>query len=150
MVTRNWITAATGSHYHSCIQVKSRKPIKQINRRNDVHSNKHYIIYTLLLGVTNFYKLFVFLPQANILCIFLYHTYSFSANILSPNFNKLVMDKTASSSSFKIQPPSHGNLVTILSIDGGGVRGIIPGVILAYLESQLQVIFLKNSWNFPS
>nr|POE96826.1 patatin-like protein 5 [Quercus suber] len=49
------------------------------------------------------------------------------------------MDKTASSSSsFKIQPPSHGNLVTILSIDGGGVRGIIPGVILAYLESQLQ------------
>ncbi|KAK9990598.1 hypothetical protein SO802_025583 [Lithocarpus litseifolius] len=59
----------------------------------------------------------------------------------SPNFNKLVMDKNASSSSsssFKIQPPSHGNLVTILSIDGGGVRGIIPGVILAYLESQLQ------------
>ncbi|KAK9990597.1 hypothetical protein SO802_025582 [Lithocarpus litseifolius] len=51
------------------------------------------------------------------------------------------MDKTASSlssSSLKIQPPSHGNLVTILSIDGGGVRGIIPGVILAYLESQLQ------------
>ncbi|XP_061341407.1 patatin-like protein 3 [Gastrolobium bilobum] len=30
------------------------------------------------------------------------------------------------------------NLVTVLSIDGGGVRGIIPGVILAYLESQLQ------------
>ena len=59
------------------------------------------------------------------------------------------MDKIAStSSSFKIQPPSHGNLVTILSIDGGGVRGIIPGVILAYLESQLQVIFLKISWNY--
>uniref|UniRef100_A0A7N2LZJ8 Patatin n=1 Tax=Quercus lobata TaxID=97700 RepID=A0A7N2LZJ8_QUELO len=50
------------------------------------------------------------------------------------------MDKTASSSSsFKIQPPSHGNLVTILIIDGGGVRGVIPGVILAFLESQLQL-----------
>ncbi|XP_065875600.1 patatin-like protein 1 [Euphorbia lathyris] len=36
------------------------------------------------------------------------------------------------------QPPKCGNAVTILSIDGGGVRGIIPGVILNYLESQLQ------------
>ncbi|KAJ4914195.1 Patatin-like protein 3 [Raphanus sativus] len=35
-------------------------------------------------------------------------------------------------------PPSYGQHVTILSIDGGGVRGIIPGIILAYLESQLQ------------
>lgn len=38
-------------------------------------------------------------------------------------------------------PPNKGKLITILSIDGGGIRGIIPGVILAYLESQLQVIF---------
>lgn len=29
-------------------------------------------------------------------------------------------------------------LITILSIDGGGIRGIIPAVILAYLEQQLQ------------
>ncbi|CAK9151528.1 unnamed protein product [Ilex paraguariensis] len=36
------------------------------------------------------------------------------------------------------QPPTYGNLITILSIDGGGIRGIIPGTILAYLESQLQ------------
>lgn len=36
-------------------------------------------------------------------------------------------------------PPSYGQLVTILSIDGCGIRGIIPGTILAYLESQLQV-----------
>ncbi|XP_030472236.1 patatin-like protein 2 [Syzygium oleosum] len=36
------------------------------------------------------------------------------------------------------RPPANGRLVTILSIDGGGVRGIIPGVILAYLEEQLQ------------
>ncbi|EOA17978.1 hypothetical protein CARUB_v10006413mg [Capsella rubella] len=35
-------------------------------------------------------------------------------------------------------PPSYGQLITILSIDGGGIRGIIPGTILAYLESQLQ------------
>src|ERR1043165_3733449 len=26
----------------------------------------------------------------------------------------------------------------ILSIDGGGIRGIIPGMVLAYLESSLQ------------
>ncbi|KAA0045868.1 patatin-like protein 3 [Cucumis melo var. makuwa] len=31
-----------------------------------------------------------------------------------------------------------GKLRTILSIDGGGIRGIIPGVILAFLESELQ------------
>jgi patatin-like phospholipase/acyl hydrolase len=31
------------------------------------------------------------------------------------------------------------NFITVLSIDGGGVRGIIPGVILTNLESQLQV-----------
>ncbi|XVE87147.1 hypothetical protein DITRI_Ditri18aG0093100 [Diplodiscus trichospermus] len=42
------------------------------------------------------------------------------------------------SSSVKIQPPTYGNLITILSIDGGGVRGIIPGVILDKLESELQ------------
>lgn len=36
-------------------------------------------------------------------------------------------------------PPSCGTLVTILSLDGGGIRGVISGVILAYLEQQLQV-----------
>ncbi|XP_059639681.1 patatin-like protein 1 [Cornus florida] len=46
------------------------------------------------------------------------------------------MEKTTSS--IQIRPPCYGNLITILSIDGGGIRGIIPGVILAYLESQLQ------------
>ncbi|KAF3339438.1 hypothetical protein FCM35_KLT16909 [Carex littledalei] len=35
-------------------------------------------------------------------------------------------------------PPSQGNIVTILSIDGGGVRGLIPAAILAFLESKLQ------------
>jgi patatin-like phospholipase/acyl hydrolase len=38
-----------------------------------------------------------------------------------------------------IQPPTYGNLVTILSIDGGGIRGIIPAVVLSFLESELQV-----------
>uniref|UniRef100_A0A2N9FTS4 Patatin n=1 Tax=Fagus sylvatica TaxID=28930 RepID=A0A2N9FTS4_FAGSY len=37
-----------------------------------------------------------------------------------------------------MQPPTYGNLITILSIDGGGVRGIIPATILEFLESKLQ------------
>ncbi|KAJ8762353.1 hypothetical protein K2173_007511 [Erythroxylum novogranatense] len=37
-----------------------------------------------------------------------------------------------------LQPPTFGDLITILSMDGGGVRGIIPGTILAFLESELQ------------
>ncbi|XP_074308767.1 patatin-like protein 1 [Silene latifolia] len=38
----------------------------------------------------------------------------------------------------RLGPPNYGKLITILSIDGGGIRGIIPGVILRCLESQLQ------------
>ncbi|GMI98016.1 phospholipase A IVA [Hibiscus trionum] len=41
-------------------------------------------------------------------------------------------------SSNSIHPPVYGNLITVLSLDGGGIRGIIPGVILARLESELQ------------
>ncbi|KAM7257667.1 hypothetical protein ACFE04_013408 [Oxalis oulophora] len=37
-----------------------------------------------------------------------------------------------------LQPPTFGNLITVLSIDGGGIRGIIPATILAFLESTLQ------------
>jgi len=44
------------------------------------------------------------------------------------------------SSLLQIQPPTYGNLVTILSIDGGGIRAIIPATILAFLEAQLQVV----------
>ncbi|KAL2318600.1 hypothetical protein Fmac_032476 [Flemingia macrophylla] len=47
------------------------------------------------------------------------------------------MERTQSSIQ-QIQPPTYGNLVTILSIDGGGIRGIIPATIIAFLESQLQ------------
>ncbi|PWA49382.1 PATATIN-like protein 4 [Artemisia annua] len=38
----------------------------------------------------------------------------------------------------QIEPFTKGKLITILSIDGGGIRGIIPATILAFLESQLQ------------
>ena len=43
--------------------------------------------------------------------------------------------------SFPLQPPTYGNLITVLSIDGGGIRGLIPGTILAFLESELQVAY---------
>lgn len=42
------------------------------------------------------------------------------------------------SSLLQIQPPTYGKLVTILSIDGGGIRGLIPAIIIAFLESELQ------------
>nr|XP_029116476.1 patatin-like protein 2 [Elaeis guineensis] len=38
----------------------------------------------------------------------------------------------------QIQAPTYGNLITILSIDGGGIKGIIPATILTFLESELQ------------
>lgn len=37
------------------------------------------------------------------------------------------------------QIPSKGRMATVLSIDGGGVRGVIPATILAFLEAKLQV-----------
>ncbi|XVF59477.1 hypothetical protein PTKIN_Ptkin07bG0278900 [Pterospermum kingtungense] len=36
-------------------------------------------------------------------------------------------------------------IVTVLSIDGGGIRGIIPGVLLAFLESKLQELDGPNA-----
>ncbi|KAL6220430.1 hypothetical protein ACLB2K_008186 [Fragaria x ananassa] len=38
----------------------------------------------------------------------------------------------------EIIPSSFGDRITVLSIDGGGIRGIIPGTILSFLESKLQ------------
>lgn len=40
------------------------------------------------------------------------------------------------------QLPTYGEKIIILSIDGGGIRGIIPGTVLAFLEAQLQVEFM--------
>ncbi|TVU24234.1 hypothetical protein EJB05_26655, partial [Eragrostis curvula] len=40
---------------------------------------------------------------------------------------------------FMRHPPAHqGRLLTVLSIDGGGIRGLIPGTILCFLEEKLQ------------
>ncbi|KAK2994433.1 hypothetical protein RJ640_001249 [Escallonia rubra] len=44
-----------------------------------------------------------------------------------------------------LQPPTYGNLITVLSIDGGGIRGIIPGTILEFLESELQKLDGKDA-----
>ncbi|RWW13009.1 hypothetical protein GW17_00023300 [Ensete ventricosum] len=43
------------------------------------------------------------------------------------------------SNSIVKQASTRGNLITILSIDGGGIRGVIPATILSFLESELQV-----------
>jgi hypothetical protein len=47
-----------------------------------------------------------------------------------------------------IQPPTFGNQITVLSIDGGGIRGIIPGTILAFLESELQVYLQDHAFSY--
>jgi patatin-like phospholipase/acyl hydrolase len=36
------------------------------------------------------------------------------------------------------EPVVLGQRVTVLTVDGGGVRGLIPGTILAFLEARLQ------------
>ncbi|KAL9998778.1 putative patatin-like phospholipase domain, Acyl transferase/acyl hydrolase/lysophospholipase [Helianthus debilis subsp. tardiflorus] len=48
--------------------------------------------------------------------------------------------ETIATTRLSLRPPTSGNLITILNIDGGGIRGIIPGVILQYLESELQAL----------
>ncbi|XP_004515339.1 patatin-like protein 4 [Cicer arietinum] len=40
----------------------------------------------------------------------------------------------------KLPPPSYGNTISILSIDGGGMKGIIPTTILYNLEKALQIV----------
>ncbi|CAH1449494.1 unnamed protein product [Lactuca virosa] len=37
-------------------------------------------------------------------------------------------------------PPAFGKLITVLSIDGGGIRGLIPAIILDFLENELKRI----------
>ncbi|KAF8769537.1 hypothetical protein HU200_006575 [Digitaria exilis] len=48
------------------------------------------------------------------------------------------MTSTSSAEGAQHTNPEKVKLVTVLSIDGGGVRGIIPAVILAFLEEKLQ------------
>jgi hypothetical protein len=50
-----------------------------------------------------------------------------------------------------LQPPTFGNFISVLSIDGGGIRGLIPGTILCFLESELQVSrFMHESCMFAA
>ncbi|KAI3821129.1 hypothetical protein L1987_08686 [Smallanthus sonchifolius] len=44
-----------------------------------------------------------------------------------------------------IVPATNAKLITVLSIDGGGIRGIIPAIVLASLESQLQELDGNNA-----
>nr|XP_043628568.1 patatin-like protein 2 [Erigeron canadensis] len=44
-----------------------------------------------------------------------------------------------------VQPPVYGDLITVLSIDGGGIRGLIPAIILEYLETELQKLDGENA-----
>lgn len=39
----------------------------------------------------------------------------------------------------RLPSPRYGERITVLSIDGGGIRGLIPSVVLASLEKELQV-----------
>jgi hypothetical protein len=59
---------------------------------------------------------------------------------LNPAQRMLSHGASSSLGTPRTPPPSYGSTVTVLSIDGGGVRGIIPGTILAFLEKKLQVI----------
>ncbi|WVZ92480.1 hypothetical protein U9M48_038542 [Paspalum notatum var. saurae] len=63
------------------------------------------------------------------LMLLLAHTHTW-ANLSGTVENRVLSAKTPS--------PTYGSIVTVLSIDGGGVRGIIPGTILAFLERKLQ------------
>ncbi|KAF8650892.1 hypothetical protein HU200_063805 [Digitaria exilis] len=38
----------------------------------------------------------------------------------------------------RLPPPKLGKKITVLSIDGGGIRGLIPSVIITFLEKELQ------------
>ncbi|XP_047061205.1 patatin-like protein 2 [Lolium rigidum] len=59
---------------------------------------------------------------------------------LNPAQRMLSRGASSSLGTPRTPPPSYGSTVTVLSIDGGGVRGIIPGTILAFLEKKLQEI----------
>ncbi|CAN6380825.1 unnamed protein product [Urochloa humidicola] len=44
----------------------------------------------------------------------------------------------------RLPPPKYGKHITVLSIDGGGIRGLIPSVVLTHLEKKLQEIDEDN------
>ncbi|KAK1302777.1 hypothetical protein QJS10_CPB12g01572 [Acorus calamus] len=51
--------------------------------------------------------------------------------------------KKSKSNINQIQAPTYGNLITVLSIDGGGIKGIIPAIILSFLEGYILAPFVK-------
>ncbi|KAL0446729.1 UNVERIFIED_CONTAM: Patatin-like protein 2 [Sesamum latifolium] len=55
------------------------------------------------------------------------------------------MERSSSSFSQPDHPLHHDRYITVLSIDGGGIKGIIPAVILDFLESQLQELDGKHT-----
>ncbi|CAL5013011.1 unnamed protein product [Urochloa decumbens] len=61
-----------------------------------------------------------------------------SALTLNPVAQRALSGGASTLSTPMSPPPAFGSIVTVLSIDGGGVRGIIPGTILAFLEEKLQ------------
>ncbi|TVU24247.1 hypothetical protein EJB05_26668 [Eragrostis curvula] len=50
----------------------------------------------------------------------------------------MASDGTATPVEVPQPPPCTGRLITVLSIDGGGIRGLIPATIIACLEAKLQ------------
>lgn len=64
--------------------------------------------------------------------------------------NQLVLTLALLTAFNLLQPPltnaiTKGRLATVLSIDGGGIRGIIPGTSLAFLEAKLQELDGPNA-----
>ena len=47
---------------------------------------------------------------------------------------------------FEINPEEYKDLITILSIDGGGIGGIIPSIMIEFLESEIQVMYVSFSY----
>ncbi|GAA0174110.1 hypothetical protein Leryth_013660 [Lithospermum erythrorhizon] len=66
-------------------------------------------------------------------------------NILSVALNFIAIFQTLPPPITTAAAVSKGRYFTILSIDGGGVRGIIPATILAFLESKLQEVDGPNA-----
>ena len=48
----------------------------------------------------------------------------------------------------KLSPPVYGKKISILSIDGGGIKGIIPATVLDHLDKALKVNIKTNSFSF--
>ncbi|TKY68912.1 Patatin protein 1 [Spatholobus suberectus] len=62
------------------------------------------------------------------------HSCSQQGNFLYSIMPKIMMARSDTT----IPPPLYGDHVSILSIDGGGIRGIIPATVLVYLDEALK------------